>query len=274
MVLVDTPGFDDTNEDDSEILRRIAVWLAESFVRYLFGDHVAHGINRYDQNMTVAGVLYFHDIGQKRMLGSTRMNLRMFESLVGIGKKGRLPIIALVTSQWDLVRPEVGSQREEELKGAFWKDAIRGGAIVERVDGQGSHARIVNAVLKASEKRSEKEASSSQRKPQSQTSMLIQHEFVDNDVPIPLTEAGQKLRYNLDDLLKHQAEIARIAENDAKRVEAEQKLESLRRQKETLKVSVAQRIKTGFAAMVSSFRQLRVLCRVLNVFLASSLTLS
>ena len=30
LVLVDTPGFDDTNEADSEILRRIAVWLASS----------------------------------------------------------------------------------------------------------------------------------------------------------------------------------------------------------------------------------------------------
>ena len=30
LVLVDTPGSDDTNEPDSEILRRIAVWLASS----------------------------------------------------------------------------------------------------------------------------------------------------------------------------------------------------------------------------------------------------
>ena len=30
IVIVDTPGFDDTTVDDSEILRRIAVWLASS----------------------------------------------------------------------------------------------------------------------------------------------------------------------------------------------------------------------------------------------------
>lgn len=30
VVIVDTPGFDDTFEDDVEILRRIAVWLAAS----------------------------------------------------------------------------------------------------------------------------------------------------------------------------------------------------------------------------------------------------
>jgi hypothetical protein len=28
IVLVDTPGFDDTFVDDTEILRRIAIWLA------------------------------------------------------------------------------------------------------------------------------------------------------------------------------------------------------------------------------------------------------
>ena len=30
IVLVDTPGFDDTFLDDTEILRRIAIWLANS----------------------------------------------------------------------------------------------------------------------------------------------------------------------------------------------------------------------------------------------------
>ena len=30
IVLVDTPGFDDTFLDDTEVLRRIAIWLAQS----------------------------------------------------------------------------------------------------------------------------------------------------------------------------------------------------------------------------------------------------
>jgi hypothetical protein len=30
VIIVDTPGFDDTFVDDVEILRRIAVWLASS----------------------------------------------------------------------------------------------------------------------------------------------------------------------------------------------------------------------------------------------------
>ena len=30
VIIVDTPGFDNTYEDDEEFLRRIAVWLASS----------------------------------------------------------------------------------------------------------------------------------------------------------------------------------------------------------------------------------------------------
>ena len=30
LIVVDTPGFDDTNGNDLEILRRIALWLASS----------------------------------------------------------------------------------------------------------------------------------------------------------------------------------------------------------------------------------------------------
>lgn len=30
LILVDTPGFDDTYNDDAEILRRIAFWLGRS----------------------------------------------------------------------------------------------------------------------------------------------------------------------------------------------------------------------------------------------------
>jgi hypothetical protein len=41
IVIVDTPGFDDTFEDDGEILRRISVWLASSLVKCntLFNTH-------------------------------------------------------------------------------------------------------------------------------------------------------------------------------------------------------------------------------------------
>lgn len=35
IILVDTPGFDDTYLDDVEILKIIARWLAHSYVQYI-----------------------------------------------------------------------------------------------------------------------------------------------------------------------------------------------------------------------------------------------
>ena len=34
IIIVDTPGFDDTYFDDVEILKRIADWLAQSYVQH------------------------------------------------------------------------------------------------------------------------------------------------------------------------------------------------------------------------------------------------
>ncbi|KAH6905897.1 P-loop containing nucleoside triphosphate hydrolase protein [Coprinopsis sp. MPI-PUGE-AT-0042] len=217
LVLVDTPGFDDTNENDAEILRRIAVWLAAS----------------YDKDMSLAGVLYLHDISQKRMFGSTRMNLNMFESLVGLHRKGQFPTVALVTTQWDtVVREDVGNRREDELKKTFWKDAIDRGANVYRVHGDSTHASIIQDVLGKSQ---EVEGKS--------TTMLIQHELVDKERPIPLTEAGQKLRYDLDVLLKNQAQIAKNAKNDEKqRQETEKKMAAIQAQQDSLHVSFKEKL--------------------------------
>lgn len=35
VVLVDTPGFDDTNRSDVEVLRMISNWMRETFVIYV-----------------------------------------------------------------------------------------------------------------------------------------------------------------------------------------------------------------------------------------------
>jgi hypothetical protein len=178
--------------------------------------------------MSLAGVLYLHDIAQKRMLGSTRMNLNMFESLVGIHRKGKFPTIALVTTQWDTVKEDVGKKREEELKAIFWKDAIEQGASVHRVHGESTHRSIIEDVLRKNKGED--------------TSMLIQKELVDKERPIPLTEAGQKLRYDLDTLLKHQAQIAKNAQDDERREEAEKKLELIKTQRGSLNVSFRDRV--------------------------------
>ncbi|KAG6848910.1 hypothetical protein H0H93_012906 [Arthromyces matolae] len=114
IVMVDTPGFDDTSLSDREILRRIGVWLAQS----------------YDARMKMAGVIYLHDISAKRWQGSTARNFEVFERLCGQAAARK---VVLVTTMWDqLVSKAVGEKREEELKMQYWKGMIENGSAVHR----------------------------------------------------------------------------------------------------------------------------------------------
>ncbi|KAG0693792.1 P-loop containing nucleoside triphosphate hydrolase protein [Suillus ampliporus] len=130
VVLVDTPGFDNTFiEEDSEILRRIAVWLASS----------------YDDDMKLAGVLYLHDINQSRMFSTSRRNLDMLRRLCGEDAEKN---VILVTTKWNDVSPGVGERREQQLKDNFWKEMVKHGSQVTRFDG--SHAStwdVINHIL-------------------------------------------------------------------------------------------------------------------------------
>ncbi|KAH7905041.1 P-loop containing nucleoside triphosphate hydrolase protein [Hygrophoropsis aurantiaca] len=109
VIFIDTPGFDDTYVDDSEILRRIAVWLARS----------------YSDDMKLAGVIYLHGISQTRMLGTSLKNLSMFRKLCG---NDALKNIILATTKWGDIEDEAGLSREEQLRSTFWKDMIGHGS--------------------------------------------------------------------------------------------------------------------------------------------------
>ncbi|KAF8183996.1 P-loop containing nucleoside triphosphate hydrolase protein, partial [Pholiota molesta] len=125
LVLVDTPGFDDTYEDDAEILRRISVWLGLS----------------YTSSMKLGGVIYLHDITQTRMLGTTRRNLNMFRKLVG---DNALKCVVLGTTKWKLVESAVGAKRQEQLETEFWKDMIKAGSQVFSVHDQDAPESLVS----------------------------------------------------------------------------------------------------------------------------------
>ncbi|KAG6818298.1 hypothetical protein H0H93_006187 [Arthromyces matolae] len=114
IVMVDTPGFDDTSLSDREILRRIGVWLAQS----------------YDARMKMAGVIYLHDISVEWWQGSTARNSEVFERLCS---QAAARNFVLVTTMWDrLVSKAVGEKREEELKMQYWKGMIETGSAVHR----------------------------------------------------------------------------------------------------------------------------------------------
>lgn len=65
VYLVDTPGFDDTNLSNTDVLREIATWLTGSC----------------NNEVKLNGILYLHRITDPRMGGSAKKNLFMFKKL-------------------------------------------------------------------------------------------------------------------------------------------------------------------------------------------------
>lgn len=111
VYLIDTPGFDDTSRSDSEVLREIAAWLTKS----------------YADDMKLTGIIYLHRISDFRMPGSAKKNLRMFKQLCG---EAALKNVILTTTMWDLVNPEEGEARENQLRSTpeFWGWMIEKGS--------------------------------------------------------------------------------------------------------------------------------------------------
>lgn len=121
--LIDTPGFDDTERSDSDILKDVAFWLASV----------------YTKEARPAGIIYLHRISDVRLDGQALKNLRMFKQLCG---QNSLNSVILATTQWssaDGVRisERVGRGRGMELIDTedFWGGMIEKGSEVMRDDG-------------------------------------------------------------------------------------------------------------------------------------------
>jgi hypothetical protein len=122
VYLVDTPGFDDTNRSDTEVLRELASWLTRS----------------YTANITLSGIIYLHKISDNRMQGSAKRNLYMFKKLCG---DSALKNVILGTTMWDKVSETEGIARERELTSTpdFWGWMMDQGSRVFRHTGEAIH---------------------------------------------------------------------------------------------------------------------------------------
>ncbi|KAG6840201.1 hypothetical protein C0991_008259 [Blastosporella zonata] len=156
IVIVDTPGFDDTAVSDREILRRIAIWLARS----------------YEANMKLAGIIYLYDISHTRWERSSGRSFNLFEKLCGEAATKK---IVLATTMWDKVTPEDGDRREQELRSDIWKDMVERGSTIHRVSSPGSGRAIIDFLLAKNDFRPIK----------------IQREMVDSNKGIAETKAGR-----------------------------------------------------------------------------------
>ncbi|KAH7918117.1 hypothetical protein BV22DRAFT_1134845 [Leucogyrophana mollusca] len=101
VVFVETPGFDDTYLDDSEILRYTAGWLADS----------------YNMKKEITGIIYLHEITQTRNPSET---FRAIQLLCGESVYRNM---VLATTKWSNVAEARGKEREGLLC-ASWKGML------------------------------------------------------------------------------------------------------------------------------------------------------
>ena len=202
IFLVDTPGFDDTNKLDSDILRELAGWLSKA----------------YSSKIELTGIIYLHRITDVRMGGANMRNLRMFKKLCGDSSLGS---VVLATTMWSEIAEPIAIQREEELRSRpdFWKRMIDQGSTVFRHDDQKQSAVKIIQYLISRRKR---------------VVLDIQHDMVDKGMTLDQTAAGQEVQGEIVKLREYyEKQIKEIREEmkeviDAKDKEAEEILRSLR----------------------------------------------
>jgi hypothetical protein len=161
LVLIDTPGFDDTYKSDTEVLREIAGYLGLA----------------YANQVKLAGIIYLHRITDPRIQGSAMRNLRMFKKLCGNDSLGS---VVLATTWWDRVDPNIGVKREKELIDTeeFWGGMVKNGSKVFRHLGNlQTGMEIVNYLIAK----------------QRRVVLDIQHQMVDLRMPLDQTEAGKEV---------------------------------------------------------------------------------
>ena len=154
----------------------------------------SHISRRYGKDFRLSGLIYVHRISDTRVGGSSRRNLRMFQELCG---SESLKNVVIVTTMWDKVTPEEGSQREQEL--ASSKDLLQllleGGATMIRHKRTTETANnVINHLLK-------KDATNTQ----------IAHELGEEKKALEATAAGSELHSEIKELMKkHEAELGLI----------------------------------------------------------------
>ena len=207
LVLVDTPGFDDTYRPDTEILRTLADWLTKRYVIVWTVSSPAMQIHiQRDPGGDIrrpTGIIYLHRITDNRMSGAAWKNLEMFSRICG-----NIPLqrARLVTTMWDMAanRPglAVAESREREIIAHFWQPLIAEGAVVKRFNNMASSAwQIVDELMALKNPKDE---------------LLLQEELLGQQKRLNETEAGKFLYFRLQKLHAEQRNTLKELADEAK----------------------------------------------------------
>lgn len=184
MHLIDTPGFNDDELKDTDILLEIAGYLKTG--------------------VQLSAVLYLHPINDSRLGGTGKRNLELLQNLVG---RENMSNVKLVTTKGSRATQEERGIRLDDLVSKFWKEMITTGAQVDHYDGSIEDGkRIVGSVLKTSP-----------------IKLLFQQELQDGS-EVEQTSAGKSLLEAFTKLQeKYEKELRELKEAHEKYEEALQK---------------------------------------------------
>ncbi|KAF8896189.1 P-loop containing nucleoside triphosphate hydrolase protein [Infundibulicybe gibba] len=196
VVMIDTPGFDDTTKTDTEVLRMIALYLETT-------------VSSYKAGKKLSGVLYLHSISDRRMGGTSTRNFKMFRELCGTEA---LKNVVILTTMWEGVDINAGEAREMELgtTDIFFKPALDEGAQMLRHAAQ--TARSAHSVLRYLIKNHP-------------LPLQIQRELVDQKKELSKTAAGSELERGLMKQAERYKKDLEEARREMKEARAKEKKE-------------------------------------------------
>lgn len=115
-VLVDTPGFDDSQRDDEDVYRELARWMAQAF----------------QKGQLLNGLLHLQAMNIPRQRGSQIRDLLMFKKLCG---NNNFKNIMLGLSFCDMEAEATIQSRQQELTDIWewWGEMVSKGSRIERV---------------------------------------------------------------------------------------------------------------------------------------------
>ncbi|KAK1832961.1 GTPase IMAP family member 4 [Podospora conica] len=174
ILLIDTPGFDDDDRSDVEILEDMGEWMSKQ-------DFFNKGATQLD------GLILLHPVTMHRVGGSERRRTRLLQNLLG---KAAYKRIVIATTMWERLRNEEDVAKGiEGRKTDVWADLLDSGATyMKHYDSPDSAHRIIRKIIELSERHGTLEP-------------LIKNELAKNRQFVKTT-AGKSVKTDLEDDLK------------------------------------------------------------------------
>ena len=170
VTLIDTPGFDDTERTDADVLELIAKFLRET----------------YANGMLLTGIILLQPVTGNRVQGSEKRRTRLFEKICGPNAFGH---VVIATTMWSELRDESeGQSRVQQRKAApdFWGQMIDHGAqVVKHHNTAASAISIIRSLIN-----------------RNTVTLQMQDELQQSDGRLSATSAGQQLHSDLGDTSK------------------------------------------------------------------------